>query len=47
MSLVFSQILEQLNLSKTATLGTETGAIVDINKSQCGLFVHGDKKCPL
>ena len=34
MSLVFSQILEQLNLSKTATLGTETGAIVDMFKQE-------------
>ena len=34
MSLVFSQILEQLNLSKTATLGTEIGAIVDMFKQE-------------
>ena len=48
-SLVFCQILEQLNLSKTATWGTEIGAIVERFKQEPMSIIcpRGQKKWPL
>ena len=49
MSLVFYQILEQLNLSKTATWETEIGAIVDRFKQEPMSIIcqREQKKWPL